>query len=381
MYNEFINLVKSNYPHKDVIPLHEPVFIGEEKSYVQHCIESSYVSSVGQYVDDVEKKIAEAGGAKYAIATMNGTAALHICLLLAGVLQDDEVITQPLTFVATCNAISYCRAYPVFIDVDIDTLGMSPQSLYAFLERYTYMSDGMCFNRETGRRIKACVPMHTFGHPCKIDEISKLCEEKNITVIQDSAESLGTTYQGEKLGKYTSLSSISFNGNKIVTAGGGGAILCNDKTLATQAKHLTTTARKVVDWNYTHDEIGFNYRMPNLNAALLYAQLENLEFFVKKKRALAKIYSDFFSGSSAARFLVEPKHACSNYWLNTVKFETKSERDNFLQITNEAYIYTRGSWDLMCHLKMYKDCFCESVPNSINLAQTIVNLPSTPLID
>lgn len=377
MYELFVDFVKNLYGQSSPIPLHEPVFVGNEKKYINECIDSTYVSSIGDYVGKVEKKLEEVSGARYAIVTVNGTSALHLCLLVAGVQSGDEIITQPLTFVATCNAISYCSAQPVFVDVDRDTMGMSPDALRHFLESTTYISDGRCINRVTKRPIRACIPMHTFGHPCKIDIINEICRDHHIVVIQDAAESLGSEYKGKKLASLTDLSAVSFNGNKIVTSGGGGAVLTNNEKMAENAKHLSTTARKVIDWNYIHDTVAYNYRMPNINAALLLAQLEKVDHFIESKRNLAKLYQAFFDEQNIGTFIVEPDGARSNYWLNSVQLFSKSSRDDFLNYTNSRGILTRGVWVLMNKLQMYKNAYCAEIPNAENFASTIVNIPSS----
>jgi perosamine synthetase len=317
---QFINFVRNLYETHDFIPLHEPKFKGNEKKYLNECIDSTFVSSVGKFVDLFEKKISEYTGAKYAVATVNGTAALHIALLIAGVKPGDEVITQPLTFVATSNAISYCNAKPIFIDVDRDTMGLSPEKLEYFLENHAKWdsSTSQLLNTSTSRPIKACVPMHTFGHPCRIHEIKEICKKFNITLIEDAAESIGSLYspceiyrenendfnkttisrgKGQHTGTFGKLGIYSFNGNKIITCGGGGIIVTNDEDLAKEAKHITTTAKLPHKWEYSHDIIGYNYRMPNLNAALACAQLEQLPGFIENKRKLADKYKDFFARS------------------------------------------------------------------------------------
>ena len=282
-----INFIKSIYNKDQFIPLHEPRFLGNEKKYLNECIDSTFVSSAGKFVEDFEKKIAKYAGAKYAIATSSGTSALHISMIVAGVDKDSEVITQPLTFVATCNAISYCNAKPIFVDVEKDTMGLSPFALRAFLENNTTIKNKQCINNKTSKVVKACVPMHTYGHPCKIDKIKKICDEHYIFLIEDAAESVGTLYKNRHTGTFGQLGAMSFNGNKIITAGGGGCIVTDDKTLAEKAKHLSTTAKVPHKWDFNHDIVGYNYRMPNLNAALLVAQLEKLNDFIINKRNLA----------------------------------------------------------------------------------------------
>lgn len=377
MYKAFIEFVKSLYPKQDFIPLHEPRFIGNEKKYLNECIDSTFVSSVGKFVDQFEEILADKLGAKYAVASVNGTAALHISLLLSGVEQDDEVITQPLTFIATCNAIAYCKAHPVFVDVDLDTMGMSAQALGSFLVVNAMLEGDVCYNKLTGRRIRACIPMHTFGHPCRIDEIRQICDKYHIKVIEDVAESLGSTYKGKHLGNFGHIAAMSFNGNKIVTSGGGGAIITNDEALAKKAKHLTTTAKLKHPWKFEHDCVGYNYRMPNLNAALLCAQLENLDRFLANKREVAKSYQSFFHGRDWAGFVTEPKGAASNYWLNAILLNNVEARDEFLKITNAAGVMTRPVWTLMNQLSMYANAFHDNIENAVKLETAIVNIPSS----
>src|SRR6056300_388122 len=297
MFESTIDFIKTTFQTDTFLPLQEPRFIGNEKKYLNECIDSTFVSSVGKFVDEFEKKIAKYTGAKYAVATTNGTSALHISLILAGVEQDDEVITQPLNFIASCNAISYCKAKPIFVDVDIDTMGLSPSALKSFLENNTIIKNKKCINKKTNKIIKACVPMHSYGHPCRIDEIKKILKKNYIFLIEDAAESLGSFYKKKHTGTFGKLGVISFNGNKIVTSGGGGCIITNNKDLAKKAKHLTTTAKLHHKWDFKHDIVGYNYRMPNLNAALLVAQLENLYLFIRNKRELAKKYQSFFKDS------------------------------------------------------------------------------------
>jgi len=373
-YRKIIDFIKGLYK-KDIVPLHEPVFVGNEEKYVLDTIRSSYVSSVGEYVNKVEKFMAEFTGSKYAIATVNGTSALHIALLLSGVKENTEVITQPLTFVATCNAISYCGAYPTFVDVDNDTLGMSPESLESFLVENCLVKDDGVYNKLTNRKITAIVPMHTFGHPCKIDKIIEIADRYNIPVVEDAAESLGSFYKGKHTGTFGKFGTISFNGNKIVTSGGGGVILTSDEVLAKKAKHLTTTAKVPHKWEYYHDEIGYNYRMPNLNAALLLAQLENLEKFIKTKRDLAMQYKEFFEGLGI-EFFSEPENAKSNYWLNTIFLKDKKERYEFLEFSHENGILCRPTWVLMNKLPLYKDCFSYELENAFKIEERLVNIPS-----
>lgn len=375
-YTDVIKFIRSIYKTKKFIPLHEPRFIGNEKKYLNECINSTYVSSVGKFVDSFEKKIANYTGAKYAIATTNGTSALHISLILANVNKDCEVITQPITFVATCNAISYCNAKPIFLDVDRDTMGLSPNALKSFLEKNTILKNNKCINKKTNKIIKACLPMHSYGHPCRINEISAICKKYNIFLIEDAAESLGSYYNNKHTGTFGKLGTISFNGNKIITAGGGGCIITNDKILAKKAKHLTTTAKLKHKWDFNHNMVGYNYRMPNLNAALLVAQLEKLDDFIYKKRKTAKEYENFLN-QKKYKFFKEPKKCRSNYWLNSIILQNKIQRDKFLKETNLSGIMTRPLWILMNKLPMFKDAQCDKLKNSYWLNDRIVNIPSS----
>jgi len=379
MYETAIDFIRSIYGSERVIPLHEPSFIGNEKKYLNDCIDSTFVSSTGKFVDEFEEKIAKYTGAKYAVATSNGTSALHIALLLANVAKNDEVITQPLTFVATCNAISYCGANPIFIDVDKETMGLSPLSLQAYLKKNAFIKNQQCINNNTGRVIKACVPMHTFGQPCRIDEIKEICDKYNISLIEDAAESLGSFYKDKHTGTFGQMGVISFNGNKIITGGGGGCVITDDEILAKRAKHLTTTAKVPHKWEYIHDMIGYNYRMPNLNAALLVAQLENLESFLLNKRELAMMYKDFFS-DKACHFVEESLHSKSNYWLNTIILKDKEQRDLFLEEANSKGVMIRPVWTLMNKLTMFKHSQCDGLTNVEWLEERVVNIPSSVVI-
>lgn len=372
-----VDFIKQTFATQEFIPLHEPRFIGNEKKYLNDCIDSTFVSSVGKYVDTFEKEFAKTVGSKYAIATVNGTAALHISLILAGVKRDDEVITQPLTFIATCNAISYIGAKPIFVDVDLETMGLSPKSLDSFLKEHCEIQEGKCINKTSGKVIKACVPMHTFGHPCKIDKIKTICDAWHVELVEDAAESLGSYYKEKHTGTFGRVGAFSFNGNKIITSGGGGVIVTDDEALAKRAKHLTTTAKVPHPYEYVHDEIGYNYRLPNINAALLVAQLEQLETFLESKRALAKEYETFFSASENAQFIKEPQESRSNYWLQAVLFHDKNQRDEFLKFTNANGVMTRPIWRLMNELEMFQDCQCTSLENAKYLEERVVNIPSS----
>jgi perosamine synthetase len=379
MFNNIIEFIQDFYSTKDFIPLHEPRFVGNEKNYLNECIDSTFVSSVGKYVGELEENIASYTGAKYAIATSNGTSALHISLLLANVGQSDEVITQPLTFIATCNAISYCGAQPIFIDVDKDTMGLSPSSLKYFFENNTTVKNNQCINNKTSKVIKACMPMHTFGHPCRIDEIKEICDTYNVFLIEDAAESFGSLYKGKHTGTFGQMAAFSFNGNKIITSGGGGCIITNDKILAKKAKHLTTTAKVPHKWEFIHDMVGYNYRMPNLNAALAVAQLENIDDFINNKRKLASSYKEFFS-TQEPTFFKEPEHSKSNYWLNTIFLKNKDQRDKFLEETNSCGVMTRPIWTLMNKLPMFEHAQCDDLVNSKWLNDRVVNIPSSVVL-
>jgi len=375
-YKDTIEFIRSLYQTDTFIPLHAPVFLGNEKSYLNECIDSTFVSSVGKFVDQFEAMVAEFVGTKYAIATVNGTAALHIALKLAGVNESCEVITQPLTFVATCNAISYCNASPLFVDVDKDTMGMSPESLEEFLQTYTTLQNGVCINTTTGKKIGAVVPMHTFGHPCRIDRIADICHRYNIPLIEDAAESLGSYYKGQHTGTFGQLSAFSFNGNKTITTGGGGMIVTNDENLAKRAKHITTTAKVPHPYAYIHDEIGYNYRLPNINAALGCAQMEKLEEILTNKRQTAENYQKYFAQRDDISFVHEPDNAKSNYWLNAILLENGEQRDIFLQESNNAGVMTRPIWQLMNRLDMFHSAQCMPLNNAEWLEERVVNIPS-----
>jgi perosamine synthetase len=380
VFEDIINFIQETYKTKGFIPLHEPRFGGNEKKYLGECIDSTFVSSVGKFVDRFEAQFAKKVGSQYAVATVNGTSALHISLLLANVEADDEVITQPLTFIATCNAISYCGAKSIFIDVDRDTMGMSPASLTNFLEESCELIDNQCINKTTQKIIKACVPMHTFGHPCRIDEVKALCDKWHIFLVEDSAESLGSYYKDKHTGTFGQLGAFSFNGNKIITSGGGGVIVTDDEALAKKAKHLTTTAKIPHSFEYTHDSVGYNYRMPNLNAALLVAQLEQLDGFLESKRELATKYEGFFQDIENITFVKELENAVSNYWLQAIVLDNPEERDKFLEFINKNGIMARPIWKLMNELEMFKECQCGNLDNSKYLEQRVVNIPSSVIL-
>lgn len=376
--NDIIAFIRKVFNQPEgFVPLHAPHFGGNEKKYLNDTIDSTFVSSVGAFVNRFEEEIAKYTGAKYAVACVNGTNALHIALLVNDVLPNDEVLSQALTFIATANAISYANAVPVFIDVDKDALGMSPKALQTFLENNAEKKqDGFTYNKTSGRRIKACVPMHTFGLPLRIDEIATICNEWNIALVEDAAESLGSYYKGVHTGRFGAIGTFSFNGNKTITCGGGGALITDDEAIAKRAKHLTTQAKVPHAWRFMHDEIGYNYRMPNLNAALACAQLEQLDSFLKNKRELANLYKDFFSGT-AIQFVEEIENAKANYWLNVVLFESKEAQESFLKTTNGNGVMTRPVWDLMNTLPMFSNCQHDGLENSKWLADRLVNIPSS----
>ena len=375
-YSDLIEFIKKQYPNKNTIPLHEPSFNGNEKEYVLDTINSTFVSSVGAYVDKFEVMMAELTSTKKAVATVNGTSALQVALRLAGVSNGDEVLTQALTFIATINAIIYNGASPVFLDVDLDTMGLSPKSVRLFLEEFGEIRDGICFNKKTNKKITACLPMHTFGFPVHLDELITVCKKWNIPVVEDAAESIGSNYKGKPTGSFGKLGVFSFNGNKIVTGGGGGAIVTNDLDLAVKAKHLTTTAKVPHPYEYSHDEIGYNYRMPNLNAALACAQLEQLDTFIQKKRDLAHEYHIYFE-SKGIQFRTELPNTKANYWLMCLELENKKERDSFLKETNELSVMTRPIWQLIFNSPSYQYFQRDDQSNALYLEQRIVNIPSS----
>ena len=361
------------------IALHEPSFGRNEWLYVKECLDTGWVSSVGSFVDRFEKDLAEFAGVKRAVTTVNGTAALHICFLLAGVQAGEEVLTPALTFIATTNAISYCNAVPHFVDSEWATLGMDSEKLACYLENIAEVRQGACYNRITGRRIRAVVPMHTFGHPVDLEAMVEVCERFGLVLIEDAAESLGSYYKGRHTGQWGRVSALSFNGNKIVTTGGGGAILTNDPELGAFAKHLTTTAKLPHRWEFNHDQVGYNYRMPNLNAALGCAQLEQLPDFVRRKRELARAYQAAFQRVQGATIFCEPEFAESNYWLNAIILlpEYAGLRDEVLAKTHEAGLLTRPAWTLMYRLPMYADCPRMECSVAEQISARLINLPSS----
>lgn len=376
MFKALIDFIREQYRTGEFIPLHAPVFAGNEKQYVVETVDSTFVSSVGAFVDRFESQMAAYTGSPRAVATVNGTAALHVSLLLAGVKPGDLVLTQPLTFVATCNAIAYCGAEPVFIDVDRHTMGLSPGALEAWLEENAHHDgDGVCRTKETDRVLRACLPMHTFGHPADIDGLLDVCSRWNLALVEDAAESLGSLYKGRHTGTFGCVGTLSFNGNKIITTGGGGMILAGE-ALGSRAKHITTTAKKAHPYEYVHDEVGYNYRLPNLNAALGCAQLESLEGFIANKRELAASYEQFFD-SQAVQFFREPEGCRSNYWLNAVVCEDLAQRDALLKESNQAGVMTRPIWKLMNHLPAFSNSLRGDLTNALWLEDRVVNLPSS----
>lgn len=378
MLDSLIRFVRDQYRTDEFIPLHAPVFAGLERNYVSDTIDSTFVSSVGAYVDRFERDMGAYTGSPRAVATVNGTAALHIALQLVGVKSGDLVITQPLTFVATCNAIAYCGAEPVFVDVDRHTLGLSPAALEVWLDDNAWIDDeGVCRTSDTNQVVRACLPMHTFGHPADLDGLLEVCSRWKLALVEDAAESLGSFYKGRHTGTFGVVGTLSFNGNKIITTGGGGMILAGE-SLGNRAKHITTTAKQPHPYEYVHDEIGYNYRLPNLNAALGCAQLEQLEAFIANKRTLAARYADHFSGTEL-QFVTEPVDCRSNYWLNAIICDSREQRDILLKATNEKGVMTRPIWALMNHLPIYSHCRKGDLAQAEWLEARVVNLPSSVL--
>ena len=402
-YSKTIDFIKSVYGNQEFTPLAVPVFAGNEKKYLNECIDTTFVSSVGKFVDRFEEDMAKYTGAKKAVVCVSGTNALHMSLMLAGVQRDDEVLTQALTFIATCNALSYIGAHPVFIDVDKSTMGLSPDAMKEWLIKNAEIRENKnitkadiqshteyptpqyplepdtkaCYNKNTGRRIKACVPMHTFGHPVRIEEIAALCEEWHIELVEDAAESIGSLYKGKHTGTFGRIGAISFNGNKTITTGGGGMLLFNDEELGKYAKHITTQAKVPHRWEFRHDHIGYNYRMPNINAALGCAQLENLDKYVASKRKVAAEYIEFFKNVDGIDFFAEPENTFSNYWLSAVVLKDKEAQLDFLQQTNDNKVMTRPIWELMNRLPMFENCENDGLKNTIWFADRVVNIPSS----
>lgn len=378
-----ITAIKSVIPEvKTPVGLHEPLFNGNEWTYVKECLDTGWVSSVGRFVDRFEEELAKFTGVKKAVAVVNGTAALHICLKLVGVQPDDEVLVPALTFVATANAVAYCGAVPHFVDSEERTLGLDPYKLENYLKDISELRVGGCFNQQTGRRIRAVMPMHTFGHPVDIDPLVEVCKRFKLELVEDAAESLGSYYKGRHTGNWGRLSALSFNGNKVITTGGGGAILTNDENLGKMAKHLTTTAKVPHKWAFNHDQVGFNYRLPNINAALGCAQLEQLPRFLAKKRNLVRKYLEAFKEIKSIRFFTEPDFAKSNYWLNVLLLneEFADQRDAILEETNMQGLMTRPAWTLMHRLPMYSQCPRMDLSVSEDIEKRLINIPSSVMM-
>ncbi|EJL9309169.1 aminotransferase LegC [Campylobacter jejuni] len=376
MFKKEISFIKSLF-NKENIALHEPCFIGNEKKYLLECIDSGFVSSVGEFVTRFEEALKEKTKARFVIATNTGTAALHIALLANGIDENCEVITQSISFVATANAIAYTGAKPVFLDIDENTLSLSPKALEHFLENQTYQKDNLSYNKTTHKPIKACVIMHTFGLSAHIKAIKELCEKYHILLIEDAAEALGSTYENKALGTFGKCGILSFNGNKIITGGCGGAILSDDENLAKLARHLSTTAKIPHPYEYDHDRIAYNYRLCNINAAILLAGLENLELFLENKRELAKIYKDFFKNHDKCKFIDEKSNEKSNFWLNTLLFKDENLRNIFLEECLKNNIFVRPVWKSLPSLKAFQDCQSDELINTKNLEKRLVNLPSS----
>lgn len=379
MSGSVVNFIRELYRSNDFIPLHVPTFQGNELKYVSETIGSTFVSSVGMFVDDFERNMEVFTASPRAVATVNGTAALHSALYMAGVKQGDLVITQALTFVATCNVLCHMGAEPIFVDVSKTTLGLCPVAVAEFLEENARLDERGCVIKNTGQRIRAVVPMHTFGHPIQLDELKSVCDKWHLKLVEDAAESLGSYYKGKHTGTIGEFGALSFNGNKIITTGGGGIVLCRDATLGARTKHVTTTAKVPHPYEFHHDELGFNYRMPNLNAALGCAQMEVLPKFLQQKRKIAEQYQTFFS-SSNYQFVSEPINCQSNYWLNAVICSDKKARDNLLKVTNAAGVMTRPVWQLMHRLPMFQHALRGSLIVSKWLESHLINLPSSPVV-
>ncbi|EDO6837793.1 aminotransferase LegC [Campylobacter coli] len=376
MFEKEISFIKSLF-NKENIALHEPCFIGNEKKYLLECIDSGFVSSVGEFVTRFEEALKEKTKARFVIATNTGTAALHIALLANGIDENCEVITQSISFVATANAIAYTGAKPVFLDIDENTLSLSPKALEYFLENQTYQKNNLSYNKTTHKPIKACVIMHTFGLSAHVKVIKELCEKYHILLIEDAAEALGSTYENKALGTFGKCGILSFNGNKIITGGCGGAILSDDENLAKLARHLSTTAKIPHLYEYDHDRVAYNYRLCNINAAILLAGLENLELFLENKRELAKIYKDFFKNHDKCKFIDEKSNEKSNFWLNTLLFKDENLRNIFLEECLKNNIFVRPVWKSLPSLKAFQNCQSNELINTKKLEKRLINLPSS----
>lgn len=375
-FSKITDFIKSLYPEMKPVLLHCPQFLGNEKKYLNECIDTKFVSYVSHFVTDFEEHIKKLTGAKYAVAMVNGTEALHMALVSAGIKAGEEIVSQPLTFAATSAVIVHIGAIPVYVDVDRDTMGMSPASLKSFLENNTIQKDGKCVNKNSGRVISACLPMHTFGHPCRIDEIKTICNEHNILLIEDAAESIGSFYKNKHTGTFGKVGILSFNGNKTLTTGGGGMLITDDEEIATRAKYLSTTAKEPAKWGYFHKEAGWNLRLPGINAAIGAAQMEYFDKIISNKRETASIYKKFFSELNIP-FVTEPENSKANYWLNAILLKDREEREEFLEYTNSNGVQTRPIWTLMYKMPPYANCEKTEMSNSEWLEDHLVNIPSS----
>ncbi|MDH5326602.1 MAG: LegC family aminotransferase [Gammaproteobacteria bacterium] len=381
----FVSTLKSFARDKDVLNLHEPIFLGKEKDYVNDCIETGWVSSVGAYVNRFEKELAEYTGSRRAIAVVNGTAALHISLLLNNIGENDEVLLPALTFVASANAIAYCRAIPHFVEISQETLGVDPELLRRYLQDTTFIKNQHCINRKTGRPIKALMVVHAFGHCASMEALHQICQDHNLALIEDAAEALGSTYKNQHAGTFGQAGALSFNGNKIITTGGGGAVLLNSERMAEQARHISTTAKLPHGWEYNHDQVGYNYRMPNINAALGVAQLEQLPQFLLQKRRLTQIYKERFLEFSNVTVFEQPQNCHSNYWLNVLLLDQSlnteakdpSLLDQILAACHDANIMVRPAWRLLHQLPMYTHCPKMDLSFSEDIVKRLICLPSS----
>lgn len=373
---EFVMFVREYYKTADLVPLHAPLFTGKEREYVLQCIDSSYVSYVSEFVNRFESAIEAFTGARHAVAVSSGTAALHTALILVGVGPGDEVVMSPLTFAAAGNAVAYTGATPVFVDCDADTLGLSPYALKKFFDRSTKRTrDGLCVNRNTDRRVAACLPVHVFGQPARIEAIASVCLNHGVPLVEDAAESLGSWSGDRHTGTFGAIGVLSFNGNKTITTGGGGAVLSSDDRIAERARHLTTTAKVPHAWRFFHDEVGYNYRMPGLNAALGVAQIERLPVFLEEKRQLASAYADLFA-RLGIEFMGNLPGTRSNHWLNCIFLRSVAARDEFLRTTNAMGVMTRPAWVLLSDLPAFRHCYAENLPNATKRGDTAANVPS-----
>jgi aminotransferase in exopolysaccharide biosynthesis len=373
---EIIKYIKNLYLNQNSVLLHCPEFLGNEKKYLNECIDTKYVSYIGRFVVEMENKIKEITGARYAVALVNGTSALHMLLLAVGIEPEDEVITQSLSFVATSAAIVHAQATPVFIDVEQSTLGMSPDSLKDFLNKCTEIKNGKCINKKTGKQIKAVIPMHTYGHPVRIEELQKTCDKYSLLLIEDSAESLGSFYKRKHTGTFGKAGIFSFNGNKLATTGGGGMVITDDEVIDHRIRYISTTAKRPHRWEFYHDEVGYNLRMPSLNAAIGLAQLEYFDQILENKRETAYLYKKFFD-TTGIKFITEPENAKSNYWLNAILFDARKQRDEFLEYSNDNGVQTRPAWTLLHTLPPYRHCQHTETPNAEYIADRLVNIPSS----